>query len=361
MTMATSASGVTTTASWRPISTGNSTVAVAEREAIGTTARLAVWPPGNLGAARAAVDDVLSALDLQASRFRQDSEISWLHRASGGIFMLSDGLAEAVSIALAAAEWTGGLADPTIGDALISLGYDRDFAEINPGLLGPLGAPAPVPGWQTVRLDGPVLRLPAGVRLDLGATAKGLGSDRAARAAIAACGWHGGVLVSLGGDIATSGQGPHDGWPIVVADRPDSIPSSTAQLIRLPYGAVATSSTTCRTWRRGSQELHHIVDPRTGHPAGGPWQTVSVAMATCADANAAATAAIVAGHEATDWLASVGLPARLISREGRVHMVGGWPAADGGRVPIPPGSHVYGGRPRDSYCPGAARMRGHAR
>lgn len=361
MTMTTSASDVTTTSSWRRISTGDSSVAVAEREAIGTSARLAVWPPGNLGTAEAAVDDVLSALDLQASRFRPDSEISWLHRAGGGTFMLSDGLAEAVSVALAAAEWTGGLADPTVGDAVISLGYDRDFAAIEPGLLGPLEPPAPVPGWQTVRLDGPILRLPAGVRLDLGATAKGLGSDRAARAAIAACGWRGGVLVSLGGDIATSGPGPCDGWPIVVADRPDPGPSSPAQLIRLPYGAVATSSTTCRTWRREDQELHHIVDPRTGHPAGGPWETVSVAMTTCADANAAATAAIVAGQGAPDWLAKAGVPARLVSRGGDVHMVGGWPVADGGRVPIPPGSHVYGGRPHASDWPGPAGVRGHAR
>ena len=68
---------------------------MAQRNALGTTARIAVWPPEHAGAAMAAVDDVLSALDLQASRFRPDSEISWLHRAHGGLFMLSDGLAEA--------------------------------------------------------------------------------------------------------------------------------------------------------------------------------------------------------------------------------------------------------------------------
>lgn len=361
MTMTTSASSGTVAPSWRPISTGDSSVAVGEREALGTSARLAVWPRENLGVAQAMVDDVLSALDLQASRFRQDSEISWLHRTGGGVFMLSDGLAEAVGVALAAAEWTGGLADPTVGDAVISLGYDRDFAGINSGLPGPLEPSGPVPGWQTVRLDGPVLRLPAGVRLDLGATAKGLGSDRAARAALAACGWRGGVLVSLGGDIATSGTGPRDGWPIVVADRPDPVPSAPSQLIRLPHGAVATSSTTCRAWRRAGRELHHIVDPRTGQPAAGPWQTVTVAMSTCADANAAATAAIVAGAAAPDWLAQAGLPARLVSREGDVHVVGGWPPLDGGRVDVPPGSHVYGGRRPGGYGPVRAGRPGKAR
>ncbi len=334
---------LTAAAPWRRISTGDATVAVAERAALGTSARVAVWPPENLRGAQAAAGTVLSALDRQASRFRPDSEISWIHRAGGGLFMLSDGLAEAVAVALAAAQWTGGLADPTVGEALISLGYDRDFAAIDPERREPPGPPAPAPGWQAVRLDGPLLRLPAGVRLDLGATAKGLGSDRVARAALAACGNTGGVLVSLGGDIATAGTPPRDGWPIVVADGPGPAGSSWPQRVRLPRGAVATSSITCRQWRRAGRVLHHIVDPRTGLPAAGPWQTVSVAAATCADANAAATAAIVAGEQAPEWLGAAGLPARLVSHRGQVRCAGGWPGEDGGRVEAPSGSHVYGG------------------
>src|SRR5205814_532777 len=113
--------------------------------------------------------------------------------------IVSEGLAEAIAVALAAAEWTGGLVDPTVGGAVCGLGYDRDFAAL-PQVTADVAAPEPgyVPGWQSVRLDGRRLRLAAGVRLDLGATAKGLGSDRAARAA-AACVPGGGVLVSLGG------------------------------------------------------------------------------------------------------------------------------------------------------------------
>jgi thiamine biosynthesis lipoprotein len=329
--------------SWRRISTGDDTVAVAERAALGTSARLAVWPPENLGVARGAVDTVLAALDRQASRFREDSEISWIHRRGGGLFMLSNGLAEAVSVALEAARWTGGLADPTVGDAVISLGYDRDFAAIDVDQGDPPGAPAPVPGWQAVSLDGPLLRLPAGVRLDLGATAKGLGSDRAVRAAMTAAGQAGGVLVSLGGDIAVGGQPPRGGWPILVAEMPDAKGPSRTQQVRLAGGAVATSSITCRRWRRAGRVLHHIVDPRTGLPADGPWQTVSVAAATCADANAVATAAIVAGERAEEWLATAGTPARLVGHDGQVCYVGGWPEADGGRIEAPSGSHVYAG------------------
>lgn len=326
---------------WSPITTGDAAVAVAERDALGTSARIAVWPPGNLNGACTAVDIVLAVLDLQASRFRSDSEICWIHRSGGGRFLLSSGLAEAIGVALAAARWTGGLTDPTVGTALIALGYDRDFAAMAQQRADPYAATGPAPGWQTAQLDGLMLRIPPGVRLDLGATAKGLGSDRAARAAMSASAHNGGVLVSLGGDIAVAGTPPRDGWPVTVAEDPAD--PAGAQLVRLPRGAIATSSVRCREWQRAGQALHHIVDPRTGMPADGPWRTVTAAAATCADANAATTAAIVAGEQAGPWLAAAGLPARLVAHDGTVLRLGGWPDADGAPVPVPHDSQVYRG------------------
>ena len=71
--------------------------------------------------------------------------------------------------------------------------------------------------------------------------------------------------------------------------------------------------------------LHHILDPRTGLPAAPVWRTVSVAAATCADANPAATAAIIRGDRAPAWLTSLNLPARLVSQDGAVRTVAGWP------------------------------------
>jgi FAD:protein FMN transferase len=337
---------------WQRVLTGDATVAVAERAALGTTARVAVWPPEHAAVACAAVDVVLSALDLQASRFRADSELSWLHRSGDGVFLISDGLAEVIGVALAAARWTGGLTDPTVGAALIGLGYDRDFADIvsAPGLPAETG---PAPGWRQVALDGRLLRLPPGVRLDLGATAKGVGADRAAGAVVSAAGHRGGVLVSLGGDIATGGTPPRGGWPVTVAETPGQASWQSRQVIRIAAGAVATSSAGYRRWRRGGRDMHHIVDPRTGWPAGGPWRTASVAAATCADANAATTAAIVAGPDAELWLASTGLPARLTGCDGRVRLLGGWPAAAGERLPRLAGTQVYRGTwvPADHLVP----------
>ena len=162
-------SGGVVPAGWIGVSVGSgaAAAAVAERDALGTSARVAAWPPDGLAAALAAVDAELDRLDRQASRFRADSELSRIHRAPGPVHQVSDGLAEAIRVALAAARWTGGLTDPTVGGALIALGYDRDFAAIRPGTRPPLAGPGPAPGWRSVALDRTVpaaTGCPAGTR-----------------------------------------------------------------------------------------------------------------------------------------------------------------------------------------------------
>jgi len=80
-----------------------------------------------------------------------------------------------------------------------------------------------------------------------------------------------------------------------------------------------------RSWGDAS---HHIIDPGTSRPTQGPWRTVSVAAATCVDANIASTAAIVLGDEAAPWLRERNMPARLVGTHGDVLTVAGWPAED---------------------------------
>ena len=285
--------------------------------ALGTTATVVAAEPEALRAARAAVESELRAVDAACSRFRSDSELSRLNRAGGRATRVSPLLAEAVVVALRAARLTGGAVDPTIGAAVIASGYDRDFAMLEPPAHRP--AAARVPGWRVVRIepDGRTIRMPAGVMLDLGATAKALAADRAAAAAAAAAGC--GVLVSLGGDLATAG--PAHGWRVRVTDDHAAPGDAPGETVEIAAGGLATSSTTVRRWAGG----HHIVDPATGAPAAAPWRTVSVAAASCVDANTASTAAIVLGDAAPAWLSRHGLPARLCARDGAVLRVAGWP------------------------------------
>jgi FAD:protein FMN transferase len=282
--------------------------------ALGTTAAVVVTEPDALAAARAAVEAELRAIDAACSRFRADSELSRLNRCAGRPTPVSPLLAEAVATALRAAQLTSGAVDPTVGGAVIAAGYDCDFAALRPRARA---ATVRVPGWRVVELvAGGTIRMPAGVTLDLGATAKALAADRAARAAAAAAGC--GVLVSLGGDLATAGSARV--WRVRVTD--DHADGASGETVEIAGGGVATSSTTVRRWAGG----HHIVDPATGAPAAAPWRTVSVAAATCVDANIASTAAIVLGAGAPDWLARRGLPARLCAQDGAVTRVAGWPA-----------------------------------
>lgn len=273
-----------------------------------TTARLVVRDPETLPDARRVVDRVLADVDAACSRFRP-SELDRVH----GPTLVSPLLAELVAAALTAAGSTAGDVDPTVGTALADLGYDRDIAHIDGD---PPIVVRHVPDWRHVRLHGRELTVPRGVRLDFGATAKAFAADRCATLVARYCDTD--VLVSLGGDIATAGDGD---WTVLVSDGPGE-PTCTVTL----KAALATSSTIGRTWSRDGRLLHHILDPRTCLPAPPVWRTVSVAAHSCVDANTWSTAAIVRGASAPELLRAKGLSARLVGADGDVVTIGGWPA-----------------------------------
>jgi FAD:protein FMN transferase len=302
--------------------------------AFGSTAVVITTERDALGEAVDSVRATVEAFDRACSRFREDSELTALNRAAGRTIAVGPILVEAVAAAVRAAALTDGDVDPTLGQALIALGYDRDF-ELGLDDRGDAPGPPPpvlarpvafaaVPGWRTIRIDAGAgtVGLGAGVTLDLGATAKALASDHAAAAAAATgCG----VLVSLGGDIATAGSPPAGGWRIRVTDDHRAGVDAPGQWVTIGSGGLATSSTTARRWLSGGETVHHLLDPASGRPARGAWRTVSVAAATCLDANIATTAAIVRGRSAVPWLRELGLPARLVDDQGRALHVAGWP------------------------------------
>ena len=285
----------------------------------GTVARIVVTDAAALSEATAIVRDELAAVDLACSRFRPDSELTAACHAGGRPVTVSPLLADLVAAALQAARQTGGAVDPTVGAALAGLGYDRDFAAITGWRIGPAVRVFPTPDWRAVEVTGTTLTVPDGVLLDLGATAKAAAADRAAIRVALRLGI--GVLVALGGDVATAGPAPGGGWRVLVQDRPGD-PRCT---VHLPAGAaIATSSTASRTWVRPGELLHHIFDPRTGRPAPPVWRTVSVAAYSCLRANTLSTAAVVRGHDAVAMLD--GVPSRLVTPDLDVLRLGGWPA-----------------------------------
>jgi thiamine biosynthesis lipoprotein len=301
-------------------------------EALGTSVVLRLTDSGALEVARETVERELDAIDRACSRFRADSELSRVNsRVGRSVVVVSPLLIEAVEMALSAAELTGGDVDPTVGAALELAGYDRDWRQLAPPLDG---EPEPRPaiaarvraGWRTVTVDrgSSSIHIPTGMKLDLGATAKAWAADRAARAVYDATG--AGVLVSLGGDIATAGVAPGGGWRIRVTDDHRSDSGAPGQTVSILSGGLATSSTTVRRWSHEGRNMHHIIDPATGAPVARTWRTVSVAAASCTDANIATTAALVRADGAPAWLEELRLPARLVDRDGNVLAIGDWPA-----------------------------------
>jgi thiamine biosynthesis lipoprotein ApbE len=303
-----------------------SVLGIADDRALGTSVRVIVTHPNSLLAAKAAVDGVLREIDVAASRFRPDSELSRLNAMPDQVVKVSPLLARAIAAALRGAELTEGAVDPTIGSAIRLAGYDQDFDSV-----APRGEPirlvaTSVPGWRAIRFSQATrtVLVPHGVELDLGATAKALAADLAAAEA-ARVASSGGVLVSLGGDISVAGEAPAGGWLVQASEDSAAAIQDGEETVSIRSGGVATSSTTVRRWTRGDVVLHHIIDPRTGLPANGPWRTATVAAASCVDANIASTAAIVMGDAAIPWLERHHLEARLVDREGNVRRVAGWP------------------------------------
>jgi thiamine biosynthesis lipoprotein ApbE len=291
---------------------------------MGTLNTVVVEDASALPQAMGVVKEEIRAIDQACSRFRQDSELSRLNRRAGSGFVpVSPLLEEALLAAFSAAGMTGGLVDPTVGKALAQAGYAMTFTAMVAD--GPaVGVEIrPIAGWKSVVHDGAnhAFHVPAEVTLDLGASGKAWAADRAAAAVMDRLGIP--VAVECGGDVAVAGRHPEGGWPVRVATDADA---AVGQDITIYDGGLATSGTTSRRWRRGGVEMHHIIDTTTGLPAQTPWAMATVAAASCLEANAAATAALIMGESAIAWLDALQLPARLVDNAGRVRHAGGWSA-----------------------------------
>ena len=247
-----------------------------------------------VGAESEASRDVVRRLvhrwDCIFSRFREGSELNRVNASPSGVVVVSEMFARAVRAALAAARATDGLVDPTLGAALLSAGYDRDFELL---AADPRPTGTPVPGtWRSVSLTGRLLSRPQGTLLDLNGVVKSLVVDEALRLLPERS------FVSAGGDLATSGE-------VVVA-----LPGGGA--VRLESGALATSGKTARRWVRGGVEQHHLIDPRTGRPSRSRWDEVTVAASSCLSADVAARAAFLLSEDGPGWLDERGLPGRFL-------------------------------------------------
>ena len=281
-----------------------------------TTVSLSAWRTELHLSVRAEVDpDLLDArlrgavarLDAAASRFRSDSEVAELARRAGSWVPVGDLLLLLVTRALQVAQATDGLVHPGLGGPAAAAGYDA-WA----GAAADLPHSPSVLPWEDIAVDPDgAVRIPRGMVLDLGATAKAWLADDLAAEVAAVTGAD--VLANMGGDLRCIGE--QEPWTILLDAELYGVPAVS---VALRNAGVATSGRARRRWSGG----HHILDPRTGAPAQTPWWSAAVIAADAVGANAAATAAMVLGQEAPQWLESVGLTARLVAESGTQTLIG---------------------------------------
>jgi len=252
------------------------------------------------------IERLFAERDRTFSRFRADSELSRVNRSSSAVVSVSAAFAEMVGIALQAAASTGGLVDPTLGEAIEAAGYDRDFGRLGPSPRLP--RPASPGRWRAVRASERALSRPTGMLLDLNGVVKGKTVDDALEL-ISRDGF-----VCAGGDLATRGA-------LDVA-----LPGG--DVVRPVAGGLATSGSAKRRWLRRGSWQHHLIDPGTGAPARSPWVEVTACAATCLQADVAAKAAFLLGHAGPAFFDERGLAGRFLGHFGEVVCTRRWPSSD---------------------------------
>ena len=295
--------------------------ALARWETVAMASRISVQAPDGLPGLSRGVEAVFGAfarVERDCTRFGTASALVRANRRPDRWHRVPPTLLAALLEAFSAYQTTGGLFDPRVHDSLVDLGYDRTFSEVEGGPTRTAGGgSAPLASWHPRFVPAARLVHLGGTRIDLGGIGKGLalreGSDLLRRAT-------GDFLIDAGGDVyAGGGPGTEDGWLVGIespfgADEPVAV-------LELRDLAVATSSVRVRQWRAGEEQVHHLIDPRTGAPGGGDMRSVTVVHPDPACAEVWSKSLFLHGPDGiAEGAASEGLAALWVDGQGALAM-----------------------------------------
>jgi thiamine biosynthesis lipoprotein len=267
------------------------------------------FDPASLQAAlQAAVDQV----DAQMSTWKPESDLMRLNAAPVGEWQsVPSDLHRVLALGLAVGRASEGAFDLGQGDAVGAWGFGP--AEADPRAIRAAMDSPKRPAHETLELAEQRVRKTAPLTLDLNGIAKGYGVDRLAEVlqgqGVA------NALVGIDGEMRALGQRP-DGtaWTIAV-EMPDHERRTPHSVLALQDAAVATSGDYRHWVTVQGQRLSHTMDPRKGAPLRDSPASVTVIARSCAEADAWATALMVAGLAAGPKMAEqVGLSALFLSR-----------------------------------------------
>jgi thiamine biosynthesis lipoprotein len=283
-------------------------------------------PPAAEASARARtfIEHFATAL----SRFRADSELSRFNSDPAEVVPASPLLRRAVRAGIWAAEWTGGLVDPTLAGAIAAAGYAASRAGVEPASLAealaaapprrPAG-PSPRADWRKIEVDDETgtIRRPPGVAFDTGGIGKGLAADIVAEEIVRA---YSRYVVDCAGDVRVGGFAAQLDPFSIHARHP--IDREYACIFRVKTGGIATSGMDVRIWRRDDGSFaHHLLDPSSGEPVWSGLVGVTALGRSALEAETLSKHALLSGREtARRLLAERG--GMLVHEDGEVEVVG---------------------------------------
>lgn len=192
--------------------------------------------------------------DAQFSRFRDGSLIEKL-ASSPGTYTVPEDLVTMLLLYLPVESLTGGRVTPTIGDLLVTLGYDKTYTFVEKDHsakrpLIPLTQALSIEDSQTITIHHPVM-------LDLGALGKGYLIDQLAHLLDRHTPQDSSYTINAGGDIRHSGT-----KPLTVGLEHPADSTKLLGTVPVHNGAIAASAGNRRQWNK----YHHLVDPKTKRP-----------------------------------------------------------------------------------------------
>lgn len=225
---------------------------------------------------------------------------------------------EMLALARRYGELSGGAFDVTVGPLVELWGFGRRESRSAPPAPAELAAALALVDYRELLVDataGTVLLRRPGMRLDLGAVAKGYAAERAQRVLQQ----HGiaQALIDAGGNIRVLGENRRGRpWQIGVKD-----PRGEGRVIAvLPLvdAAAVTSGDYYRYVEIGGRRYHHLLDPKTGYPAAANLSlTVVAADAGLADV-LSTTLFVLPPEQALALAARAGVEALLVSADRRI-------------------------------------------
>jgi thiamine biosynthesis lipoprotein len=280
-----------------------------------TLVTIDVAEPGSTGDRAERVRDAFgwfAHVERVCSRFDRRSELSHLSASPIGVpISVSPLLFELIDFACSVARASDGAFDPTVGRAMETNGFNRDYltGELTSSSIGAMSHCSYLdvlldPGSRAVTLVKPLV-------LDLGAVAKGFAIDLAAEELRP----FGNFAINAGGDILAHGRhSPDTPWHIGI--RHPRAPGDQIDSLVISDAAVCTSGDYERP-RPDGKPGHHILDPRTGKSTEGV-ASVTVVASSAMLADAMSTAAFALGPErAVEFLESQGVEGLIVSADVR--------------------------------------------